>query len=117
MARRVGPERSPLELNRCFPPSCAGLTRASSLLPKRMDCRVKPGNDNQFNMTGNRCSLALSELLRERILSCVRFVFENQCSIQSAHFSTWPSVPHGITGTDEVEFFGEPSISLSEYTM
>ena len=42
---------------------------------------------------------------------------KNQCSIQSAHFSTWPSVPHGITGTDEVEFFGEPSISLSEYTM
>ncbi len=81
-----------------------------------MDCRVKPGNDN-LNMTGNRCSLALSELLRERILSCVRFVFENQCSIQSAHFSTWPSAPHGITGTDEVEFFGEPSISLSEYTM
>jgi hypothetical protein len=41
----------------------------------------------------------------------------NQCSIQSAHFSTCPSVPHGITGTEEVEFFGEPSISLSEYTM
>jgi hypothetical protein len=42
---------------------------------------------------------------------------KNQCSIQSPHFSTWPSVPHGITGTDEVEFFGEPSISLSDYTM
>ena len=25
--------------------------------------------------------------------------------------------PQGMIGTDEVEFFGEPSISLSEYTM
>jgi hypothetical protein len=41
----------------------------------------------------------------------------SQCSIQSAHFSTCPSGPHGMTGTEEVEFFGEPSISLSEYTM
>jgi len=25
--------------------SCAGLTRASIVLEKEMDCRVKPGND------------------------------------------------------------------------
>ncbi|WP_225674837.1 hypothetical protein [Bradyrhizobium hereditatis] len=25
--------------------SCAGLTRASIFLQKKMDCRVKPGND------------------------------------------------------------------------
>jgi hypothetical protein len=30
----------------------------------------------------------------------------SQCSIQSAHFSTWPSGLHGMTGTDDVEFFG-----------
>ena len=28
------------------PPSCPGLTRASSPLAKTMDCRVKPGNDS-----------------------------------------------------------------------
>jgi hypothetical protein len=27
-------------------PSCAGLTRASIVLRKKMDCRVKPGNDD-----------------------------------------------------------------------
>jgi hypothetical protein len=27
--------------------SCAGLTRASILLRKTMDCRVKPGNDDR----------------------------------------------------------------------
>jgi hypothetical protein len=27
------------------------------------------------------------------------------------------AVPQGMIGTDEVEFFGDPSISLSEYTM
>jgi len=39
-------------------------------------------------------------------------------SIKSPHFWTVVSVgPHGMTGTDDVEFFGEPSINLSEYTM
>jgi hypothetical protein len=34
---------------------------------------------------------------------------------KSPHFSTAASAgPHGITGTEEVEFFGDPSISLSE---
>jgi hypothetical protein len=37
-----------------------------------------------------------------------------QRSTQSAHFSTWSVVPHGMIGTEEVEFFGEPSMSLSE---
>jgi hypothetical protein len=32
-----------------------GLDPRIHLLAKRMDCRVKPGNDNRFNMTGNRC--------------------------------------------------------------
>jgi hypothetical protein len=33
----------------------------------------------------------------------------------SPHFWTFASPgPHGMTGTVEVEFFGEPSISLSE---
>jgi hypothetical protein len=34
-------------------------------------------------------------------------------SNQSAHFGA-VSAPHGMIGTVEVEFFGEPSISLSE---
>jgi hypothetical protein len=34
-------------------------------------------------------------------------------SSQSAHFGT-ESLPHGMIGTLEVEFLGEPSISLSE---
>jgi hypothetical protein len=34
-------------------------------------------------------------------------------SSQSAHFGAG-SGPHGMIGTLEVEFFGEPSISLSE---
>jgi hypothetical protein len=33
---------------------------------------------------------------------------------QSAHLCAASPAPHGITGTDDVEFFGEPSISLSE---
>jgi hypothetical protein len=33
------------------------------------------------------------------------------------HFWIWSAAPHGMIGTDEVEFFGEPSISLSEYTI
>jgi hypothetical protein len=37
-----------------------------------------------------------------------------QFSTQSAHFCTSSLAPHGMTGTDDVEFFGEPSISLSE---
>jgi len=37
---------------------------------------------------------------------------------KSPHFWTVASdAPHGMIGTVEVEFFGEPSISLSEYTM
>ena len=36
-------------------------------------------------------------------------------SMNSPHFCTVVSfAPHGMIGTDEVEFFGEPSISLSE---
>ena len=53
---------------------------------------------------------------RDGAQSWCRLAKTNQCSIQSPHFSTCPSLPHGITGTDEVEFFGEPSMSLSEYT-
>ena len=37
-----------------------------------------------------------------------------QCSIQSPHFWVWSLAPHGMIGTEEVEFLGEPSISLSE---
>src|ERR1700758_3981111 len=33
---------------------------------------------------------------------------------QSAHFGGSPVAPQGMIGTDEVEFFGEPSTSLSE---
>jgi hypothetical protein len=33
-----------------------GLDPRIHLLAKSMDCRVKPGNDNRFNMTGNRFS-------------------------------------------------------------
>jgi hypothetical protein len=33
---------------------------------------------------------------------------------QSAHFWTWSLAPHGMIGTDEVEFWGDPSISRSE---
>jgi hypothetical protein len=33
---------------------------------------------------------------------------------QSAHFGGSPEVPQGVNGTDEVEFLGEPSTSLSE---
>src|SRR3984893_2374802 len=33
-----------------------GLDPRIHLLAKRMDCRVKPGNDNRFNMTRNRYS-------------------------------------------------------------
>jgi hypothetical protein len=35
-------------------------------------------------------------------------------SIQSPHFCTSPLAPQGMIGTDEVEFFGEPSMILSE---
>src|SRR5262249_12318046 len=37
-------------------------------------------------------------------------------STQSAHFAT-ESPPHGMIGTDEVEFFGEPSMMRSLNTM
>lgn len=37
------------------------------------------------------------------------------CVKNSPHFCTFTSaVPHGMIGTLDVEFFGEPSISLSE---
>jgi hypothetical protein len=35
-----------------------GLDPRTHLFAKRMDCRVKLGNDNRFNMTGNRNSTA-----------------------------------------------------------
>jgi hypothetical protein len=35
-------------------------------------------------------------------------------STKSAHLGTDASAPHGMIGTLDVEFFGEPSISLSE---
>jgi len=35
-------------------------------------------------------------------------------STQSAHFGTSVLAPHGMIGTDEVEFLGEPSIRRSE---
>ena len=41
-------------------------------------------------------------------------VVAGQPSTQSAHFSTLSFAPQGMIGTEEVEFFGEPSISLSE---
>jgi hypothetical protein len=38
--------------------------------------------------------------------------------MNSPHFWTVASPdPQGMMGTEEVEFLGEPSISLSEYTM
>jgi hypothetical protein len=39
---------------------------------------------------------------------------KNYFSTQSAHFGTSVVAPHGMIGTVEVEFFGEPSISRSE---
>jgi len=33
---------------------------------------------------------------------------------QSAHFGASVAAPHGMTGTLEVEFCGDPSINLSE---
>jgi hypothetical protein len=35
-------------------------------------------------------------------------------STQSAHFCTSSLPPQGITGTDDVELFGEPAISVPE---
>jgi hypothetical protein len=35
-------------------------------------------------------------------------------SSQSEHFGTSVAAPHGMMGTVEVEFFGEPSIRRSE---
>jgi hypothetical protein len=32
--------------------SCAGLTRASIVISKMMDCRVKPGNDSLGTASG-----------------------------------------------------------------
>src|SRR6185437_2711136 len=34
--------------------------------------------------------------------------------MKSPHFSIVAALPHGIIATEDVEFFGEPSISLSE---
>jgi hypothetical protein len=39
-----------------------GLDPRIHLLAKRMDCRVKPGNDNRFNMTGNRFNVWFVQL-------------------------------------------------------
>jgi hypothetical protein len=42
-------------------PSLSGVMRGLDprihLLAKRMDCRVKPGNDDRFNMTESRYNL------------------------------------------------------------
>ena len=38
----------------------------------------------------------------------------NYFSRKSAHFCIWSFCPQGIIGTDEVEFFGEPSMRRSE---
>src|SRR6202045_3438391 len=40
-----------------------GLDPRIHLLAKRMDCRVKPGNDNRFNISGNRCRLMSPSIL------------------------------------------------------
>ena len=37
-----------------------------------------------------------------------------QSRTKSAHFATSVPVPQGMIGTDDVEFFGEPSIRRSE---
>jgi hypothetical protein len=34
--------------------------------------------------------------------------------MKSPHFSIVDALPHGMIGTEDVEFFGEPSMSLSE---
>jgi hypothetical protein len=34
--------------------------------------------------------------------------------MKSPHFWMVSLLPHGMIGTEDVEFFGEPSISLSE---
>jgi hypothetical protein len=52
-------------------------------------------------------------LLRLRFETVPNFPY---FSIQSMHFATEP-LPHGIIGTDDVEFFGDPSMSRSLYTM
>jgi hypothetical protein len=43
--RGYNPEHFPIRLRHSLRPSCAGLTRASIHFRKKMDCRVKPGND------------------------------------------------------------------------
>jgi len=45
-----------------------GLDPRIHLLAKRMDCRVKPGNDNRFNMTGNRCKSLMQDVEVERTI-------------------------------------------------
>jgi hypothetical protein len=54
---------------------------------------------------------------RETVTSGARYSGCAYCT-NSPHFCTDASAaPHGMIGTEEVEFLGDPSISLSEYTM
>src|SRR5262249_43262612 len=49
--------------------SCAGLTRASILSRKKMDCRVKPGNDRGDSTLAEN---ALKSQSRHDIVDCER---------------------------------------------
>jgi hypothetical protein len=63
------------------------------------------------NRANRSCSLALVCRPCEGALKACHVVGA-YFSIQSTHFSTG-SLPHGMIATDEVEFFGDPSIILS----
>ena len=50
-SRRLGNPKRFIPVGKCSSSSCANLIRASISL-KRMDCRVKPGNDTTFSSSG-----------------------------------------------------------------
>ena len=50
----------------------------------------------------------------ERAKPASRRIAAYHFSTKSPHFSIWSAEPHGMIGTEDVEFFGEPSMMRSE---
>jgi hypothetical protein len=83
-----------------------GFSRLSEQHRAGVACRI-----GEFSLVTHRCDYQ-SDRLVDRQMGPVAMLVIRYLEIQSAHRATVPA-PHGIIGTDEVEFLGEPSIILS----
>ena len=100
-----GLKHFPVNLNQLFTPSCAGSTRASIFLRKRMDCRVKPGNDDRGSVRVETAFRSLRTALVAFLAAGIGTFSAFDCARSQSDFPARPIqifIPYGAGGVADL---------------